>query len=304
MLLLVPPVERKRLVAIAAMMGLSVAAAARVLYAIAVTPGAPAGSQAGITPWHYGLAEGPVILRYLRLAIVPYGFTVDPDIRVPAVWLGLLAWLARGGRRCALPGGSGRGRERWFLAGLILLIPSSSIFPAADLAADRRMYLPMLGFAAAAGLLLDRVKPRALAPAAAIALTLVSVVRTEVWMSDETLWREAVERAPDKVRPKIQLARALPAAKALELLSQARDLAPHDPLVAAELGKTLLAEGQPRGRIAGVWARTGARSAGCAQLQQPGSGAGRARPDRSRARRFRARSADRPRPGGGAAEPA
>jgi Flp pilus assembly protein TadD len=37
----------------------------------------------------------------------------------------------------------------------------------------------------------------------------------------------------------------VPAAKALELLNQARQLAPYDPAVAAETGKTLLAEGQP-----------------------------------------------------------
>jgi len=233
---------------IAAMLGLSAAAGARVIYATAVTPGAPAGLQAGITPWHYFLAQGPVILRYLRLMIVPYGFTIDPDIRVPAVWLGLLAWLALGAI-AAIAWRYARAERAWLLAGLILLIPSSSVFPAQDLAADRRMYLPLLGFAAVAGLLLERVKPRALAPAAVVALALVSIVRTQVWMTEESLWREAVERAPDKVRPKIQLARALPAAKALELLSQARDLAPHDPAVAAELGKTLLAEGQPEAAL-------------------------------------------------------
>jgi len=233
---------------IAAMLGLSAAAGARVIYATAVTPGAPAGLQAGITPWHYFLAQGPVILRYLRLMIVPYGFTIDPDIRVPPVWLGLLAWLALGAI-AAIAWRYARAERAWLLAGLILLIPSSSVFPAQDLAADLRMYLPLLGFAAVAGLLLERVKPRALAPAAVVALALVSIVRTQVWMTEESLWREAVERAPDKVRPKIQLARALPAAKALELLSQARDLAPHDPAVAAELGKTLLAEGQPEAAL-------------------------------------------------------
>ena len=233
---------------VAAMLGLSAAAGARVIYATAVTPGAPAGLQAGITPWHYFLAQGPVILRYLRLAIMPYGFTIDPDIRVPAVWLGLLAWLAVGAI-AAIAWRYARAERAWLLAGLILLIPSSTIFPAQDLAADRRMYLPLLGFAAVAGLLLERVKPRALAPAAVVALALVSIVRTQVWMTEESLWREAVDQAPDKVRPKIQLARALPAAKALELLSQARDLAPHDPAVAAELGKTLLAEGQPEAAL-------------------------------------------------------
>ena len=247
-LLLLTPLDRRRLASIAAMMGLSAAAAARVMYALAVTPGAPAGLQAGITPWSYGLAQGAVILRYLRLLMAPYGFTVDPAIGVPAVWLGLLAWLAIGAM-AILAWKYARAEGRWFLAGLILLIPSSSIFPAADLAADRRMYLPMLGFAAALGLLLARVKPRAIAPAAVVVLALVSVVRTQVWASDETLWREAVERAPDKVRPKIQLARSLPAAKALELLTEARELAPHDPAVAAELGKTLLAEGQPEAAL-------------------------------------------------------
>ena len=130
------------------------------------------------------------------------------------------------------------------LAGLILLIPSSSVFPAADLSADRRMYLPMLGFAAATGWLLTQLRTPALAVVVVLALTGVSIGRTQVWMSDERLWREAVRRAPQKVRPKIQLSRAVPAAEALELLASARNLAPYDPAVAAETGKILLAEGQ------------------------------------------------------------
>ncbi len=247
--LVLPLLGRRRLAPMAVMMGLAIAAAARVIYATAVTPGAPAGLQAGIAPWRYFLAQGPVIWRYLRLLIVPYGFTVDPDIRVPPVWLGLLAWIGLAGVVAIAWKYLGPSARTWLLAGMILLIPSSTIFPAADLAADRRMYLPMLGFAAAAGLLLERVKPWAIAAGAVVALAIVSVVRTEVWMTEESLWREAVERAPEKVRPKIQLARALPAAKALELLWQARELAPHDPAVAAEMGKTLLSEGQPEGAL-------------------------------------------------------
>ena len=42
----------------------------------------------------------------------------------------------------------------------------------------------------------------------------------------------------------MQLARALPATKALELLNRARLSAPHDPAIVAEVGKILLAEGQ------------------------------------------------------------
>ena len=107
------------------------------------------------------------------------------------------------------------------------------------------MYLPMIGFAAAAGWLLTRVRTPALAAVVVVVLTGVSMGQTQVWMTEERLWREAVRRAPEKVRPKIQLARAVPAAEALELLARARDLAPYDPAVAAETGKILLSEDQP-----------------------------------------------------------
>jgi hypothetical protein len=226
---------------IAAMLALAVAAGARTAYATAVVVGSGAGAQAGISPGRYFMAEGVAILRYLRLWIVPYGFTVDPDLSVPPVWLGALAWVA-----VAAVGYAAWRYSRWALAGLILLIPSSTIFPAADLAADRRMYLPVFAFAAAAGPLLAR---RWAAVSVAAVLAALSIVRTQVWRDDRALWTEAVKRAPQKVRPKVQLARASPAARALELLVQARELAPMDPSVAAEMGKRLLAEGQPEAAL-------------------------------------------------------
>jgi tetratricopeptide (TPR) repeat protein len=243
LVLLLLPRKPRSLPPIATMLTLALAAGVRVVYATAVTPGAPAGLQAPITPWHYFLAQGPVILRYLRLLVIPYGFTVDPDIHVPPLWLGLLAWAFI----AALCTAAWRFRLTWFLAGMILLIPSSTIFPAADLAADRRMYLPLFAFAAAGGWALARAglqsRPVGLALGAIIAL--LSFTRTYIWLDDARLWREAVERAPQKVRPRIQLARALPAAKALEELNGARNIAPHDPAIPAETGRILLSEGQP-----------------------------------------------------------
>jgi hypothetical protein len=141
----------KELKPIAVMFALSLAAGIRVLLAVRSTPGAGAGGQAAITWQSYLLTQGVVILRCLRMLVLPWGFTVDPAIAVPPVWFGALAWLAVIG--LAWLGWRTRARL-WFLGGLVLLLPSSSIFPANDLAADYRMYLPMIGFAPCIGLFL------------------------------------------------------------------------------------------------------------------------------------------------------
>jgi tetratricopeptide (TPR) repeat protein len=233
---LAPAAFRQR-IPFLAMFLLSLAALARLIYAQRF-------SHAVIAPWKYFLSQGPAIWRYLRLLVFPYGFTVDPDVRVPSIWLGALAWLAI----LAVALWAWRSRASrltlWLLAGLLLLLPSSSVLPSVEVYADPRMFLPMLAFAAAAGLLVTRVKTQALAAGVVVVLTLLSAVRTTVWLSDRSLWQEAVRRAPRKVRPRIQLSRNLPAAEALDLLQRARNEAPHDPTIPAEMGKVLLQERQ------------------------------------------------------------
>src|SRR5262249_31177976 len=71
---------RREWLPIGTMLTLSLAAGARVVWALSVTAGAPAGAAAGISPARYLLAQGPVVLRYLQLIVVPYGFTVDADM--------------------------------------------------------------------------------------------------------------------------------------------------------------------------------------------------------------------------------
>jgi Flp pilus assembly protein TadD len=163
--------------------------------------------------------------------------------------LGIAAWLAIVAALAALWRWR-RDLAIWLTAAALLLLPSSSIFPAADLAADRRMYLAMLPLAAAAALLLARLRTRAIAPLVIAALVLVSIGRTQVWASDESLWREAVRRAPDKLRPRIQLSRSVGTGEALALLAEARRIAPDDPAVAAETGRVLLAAGRPAEALA------------------------------------------------------
>jgi tetratricopeptide (TPR) repeat protein len=239
-----PPL--RRLLALGAMLLLSLLAAARVVYALAVTPGAPAGAQAGITPWRYFLAHGPAIWRYLRLLALPIGFTVDPQIGVPTAWAGIAAWAALIAAAIYFWRYS-----RWFAVGLVLLLPSSSIFPAEDLAADRRMYLALAAFAVCCVQLGRRIPCPAWAAAALLSiLAALSVGRTYIWLSDERLWREAVAHAPEKIRPRIQLARNVPPPEALRLLAEARRLAPNDPNVATETGKVLLTEGNSAAALA------------------------------------------------------
>ncbi|MBS1856202.1 MAG: tetratricopeptide repeat protein [Acidobacteria bacterium] len=237
------PRARRRWLPVAAMLALSLCAGARVVWATMVTPGAPAGLQAGISPLQYLLVQGGSLLRYLQLLLFPYGFSVDPRVST-ALWPSLGAWVIVLGALVLVMLYAPRGIATWIAGGMLLLLPSSSIFPAADLAVDRRMYLPMFAFAAAAGLALEHVRPAPVLAVLGVMLAGVSLERTIVWQSDRALWREAMERAPGKVRPKIQLARALPAAEALELLNRARLDAPNDPVIAAEIGKTLLSEGQ------------------------------------------------------------
>ena len=246
LLLSLPLIWRsKELKPIAAMLALSLAAGLRVMLAAQTTPGSGAGGQAGVSSQSYFLTQGGVILRYLRMLLVPWGFTVDPDIPIASLWIGILAWLAVLGLAVLAWRSVRRSRAGiWFLGGLILLLPSSSIFPANDLAADYRMYLPMIGFAASIGLLLERVRPLYLAPALLLLIGL-SFLRTLTWQHEESLWADAVEKAPAKVRPRIQLARAVEPRRAVEILEQTQRLAPEDPQIPAEEGRIYLGLGRP-----------------------------------------------------------
>jgi tetratricopeptide (TPR) repeat protein len=217
-------VDRKRKVPLVCMFAVAVAGVAR-LY-----------------PANYVIAlVSARFVRFLRLLVLPWGFTVaPPEMREP-LWLGVTLTVAMAA--AAVWGWRKRSAYaelKWLLAGYVLLIPSFSAHPASD----PRMYLPMFAFAAAAALLLARIPMRHVATGLVAILLALSIGRTYVWASDERLWREAVRRAPDEVEPKIQLAKSLRAADALELLGRARQLAPYNPEIPAEIGKVFLDEQQ------------------------------------------------------------
>jgi protein O-mannosyl-transferase len=236
--------DRKELKPIAAMFALSLAAGLRVLIAANTTAGSQGGIQSAVSWQAYLLAQGTMILRYLRMLILPWGFSIDPGIAVPPAWLAVIAWL---GIAALMAVAAFRFKKAaagfWFIAGVVLLLPSSSIFPATDLAADRRMYLPMIAFAACAGLLLESVRPVFLAPIFLL-LCGLSFARTSTWRTEESVWTDAVEKAPGKLRPTIQLARALDPQRGLEVLERARQISPNDSRIPSEEGRIYLALGK------------------------------------------------------------
>ena len=232
--------RRREFAAIGAMLALALAAGLRVFYAISITPAAGSGSQAGVTPFAYLAAQGPVILRYLRQVAIPWGFSVDPQIGPYPAWLTVVCWTTVLASAALWSRNTRAGF--WFIAGLVLLLPSSSILPASDLAADRRMYLPMVAMTVAAGLILERVDWRATAAIAAV-LCAISIRYSLLWLTEESLWSEAVALAPAKVRPRIQLSRAVTPPRALEILQQTETIAPSDPAIASEEGRIYLSAG-------------------------------------------------------------
>ncbi len=252
---------------ITAMLMLSAAAGIRVIYATKIIAGAGSGFGQQTKPWKYFLLQGQSIPAYLWRIAVPINMSIDPATPSEslAFW-GLLA-IAVGvaatyWSKTSQPG-------FWLLPALVLLLPSSSILPAADAIAFRRMYLPMALIAIAIALALKK-RPKA-AMALILLWTVLGAARRSTWASEQALWADAVQHAPGKLRPYIQLARLSPANDALRYLDKAREIAPNDPEVASERGRVWLESGDPA-RALGEFGRALALAPGQARhLQNRGA---------------------------------
>ena len=175
-------------------------------------------------PTQYLATQFGVIVHYLRLTVLPFGQTFDYDwplatIYAPlAVVLPLVVLLA-------LIVGAWRLRATQplvtFVAGWVLftLAPTSSVMPIADLAVERRMYLPLVGLmllAAAClhdlcGRLPDEWRRRPLLTYGLLiavlvaALTPLTFQRAELWGNAIALHENGVERAPGNPRMRLNL---------------------------------------------------------------------------------------------------
>ena len=175
----------------------------------------PAGFHVkDLTPSDYLFTQFRVIWMYIRLFFLPFGQNVDPDIPLShnllehGAIVGLLALMA-------LLAAAWFYRRRWPLAAfgvftfLLLLAPTSSIIPIADVLAERRLYLPFIGLALVCVEFLRRLtlKQATWTAAAVLAIcTALTYERNQVWAGPVELWTDAVSKSPNKVRPRFQLA--------------------------------------------------------------------------------------------------
>ncbi|MGO9245281.1 MAG: tetratricopeptide repeat protein [Verrucomicrobiia bacterium] len=239
---------------------------------VATTPRANTGfGIEGLTPWNYLKTEAGVIVYYLRLCFWPHPLVIDyfdwpiarslEDCLVPGVVVvGLLSATAWAFRRRPQLGFLGA----WFF---LVLGPTSSFLPSfGEVAAERRMYLPLAAVVTMVGggafllgkRLLNRRQDLVLgciaSGAAVVLLTFLTVQRNWDYTSDLTIWQDTVEKRPNNPRAHCALGMALAQAgripEAIEHLQQALRIRPNYAEAHNDLGTALAQTGKTEEAIA------------------------------------------------------
>lgn len=191
-----------------------------------LTAGSGGRVQSDLPRLHYLFTQFRVIVTYLRLLVLPVNQNLDYDypvfssfFAVPVLLsfllltaLLLLALYLYGFKNEE----SGKGGESrlaafgifWFFLALSI---ESSIIPIIDVIFEHRLYLPSVGLALSAGVLVLQAGrkssayfqgniPITVATVFILALTLATWQRNQVWQDPVTLWADVVSKSPDKVR--------------------------------------------------------------------------------------------------------
>ncbi len=213
------------------------------------------------TWYQYGFTEARAIFEYLRLAVFPFGQSVDHDFAVShtaaehgaifyIVLLAVLivaAILARHRYPLACFG---------FLTFLALLAPTSSVIPIADPLVERRMYLPMIGLIVMACQLASRQQWSERWSIGLVSGLIVMLLvfgdlcyqRNKMWGNPEQLWASAVQQSTRKGRPYLGLVESSIAANrcadAIPYLERGERLIPYDFSFQLAWGKALECEGK------------------------------------------------------------
>ena len=170
--------------------------------------------------WYsYFLTQCRAIWVYLLMYVIPVGQSIDHRFAISngilihgAIFgfLGLLAaivaaWYWRKSFPLASYG---------FFVFLLLIAPTSSFIPIADPLVERRVYLPFLGLLLITVDLLRRWHPSrpvfiGVLAGVLIVESVLTYQRNELWGNDVAMWTDAASKAPEKRRPRFQLARVL-----------------------------------------------------------------------------------------------
>jgi protein O-mannosyl-transferase len=180
----------------------------------------------GLTPWDYLMTEAGVIVHYLRLCFWPHPLVIDygdwpialslKDAIVPGVavlgLLGATVWALRYRPWAGFIGA-------WFF---LILGPTSSVLPSAgEVAAERRMYLPLAAVVTLTAVSASALGKRLLAKregavlgcvgsAAVVAVFgLLTIHRNEDYRSALAIWQDTVDKRPDNARAQIGLGNVL-----------------------------------------------------------------------------------------------
>ncbi|MGH8048987.1 MAG: tetratricopeptide repeat protein [Chthoniobacterales bacterium] len=175
--------------------------------------GGTAGFHTPVSPWFYFLTQCRAILHYLQLAVWPdplvfdYGYDLIRDPLTVAPHILILAALAIGTlialwRRPVL------GFALCWI--FVILAPTSSFVPSAlQVVAERRMYLPLAGVLALIVIGIYRLAGRRsiyIFAVWAIALAALTILRNHDYRSEESIWRDTVNKCPGNARAQNTLA--------------------------------------------------------------------------------------------------
>lgn len=169
------------------------------------------GGYTGLSAWTYLLTQSRAIAHYLHQAVWPDRLSIDIHLPIAQtvgdvlgfglLVLALLALTLYGLVRRPVLGLLGA----WFFG---ILAPTSSVVPiVTEIAAERRMYLPLLALVAAvvlvvnrAGSFITRSQAVGLGLAVAVVLSIASTVRLGAYATEVKLYEDAVAKFPDNGR--------------------------------------------------------------------------------------------------------
>ena len=222
----------------------------------------------------YAATQVKVVWFYIGLTLFPASLNLEHDVRLQTDFLDGVWWIALLGL-CGLIWVAIRFRDRApeaaFFVSLffVFLLPTSSLIYSQDYMFEHRLYASLVGFSGLITLLLwkgwqlaserlgstgTRQSLAALLVGAPTVLLLTAYVtvdreRLEVWKDEVSLWRDAVQKSPEKYRPNHNLGVSLmkrSPREAAVFFSRAIALEPQLPFAYRSLGETCLALGNAK----------------------------------------------------------